>query len=567
MSAPLPVVTGPPLPRTDAPADQEYDAVIIGSGFGGAMCAHELVSAGWRVLMIERGDWVPRGPRNWAPDQAMDLASAWGHDAYEVGAAIRNSAGAFHCVGGPSVYYGGASLRYRIRDFEPAPEITGDTGTGWPFGYDTLEPWYCRAEQLIGVVGDDTDDPTAPPRSVPARHGPALSRTSQRISAAARALGLTPSILPLAINWGSEPGRARCASCNTCDAYACAIGAKNDMATAVLPRLLGSGLTLVTNSIVVRLHARGRHVSRVDCVDARSGARASYRGRHVVLAAGALASPHLILASGLERFNPSGHLVGRFLMRHCNAMVYGLFREPPNPELAFHKQVAFFDAYFGHPTVREPAGKLGCIQQVHAPPTGVAQSRLPRALRGVVPPLVHRSTGLLVIAEDQPQIENRVAIDPGRPDVHGLPRAIISHRYAARDLKARRALARLARGVLREAGAIASLVVPIGTFSHALGTLRMGTVEDRSPVDPEGRFRGLENLWVADGSVLPTAAAVNPSLTIAANALRIARRIAETAMRQRRTAHGVEPWSPSPVRAERPVGRRAHDDELPTAPR
>jgi choline dehydrogenase-like flavoprotein len=261
-------------------------------------------------------------------------------------------------------------------------------------------------------------------------------------------------------------------------------------------------------------------------VDARSGAPSSFRGRHIVLAAGALASPHLVLASGLDRLNPSGRLVGRFLMRHCNALVYGVFREPPDPDRSFHKQVAFFDAYFGHAALGGPAGKLGCVQQIHPPPRGLVEDRLPAPLRPLAAAFVARSTGLLVIAEDQPVFANGVSIEGGRTDVHGLPRARISHRYTRRDREARRALVRMASAILREAGAFASIVMPIRTFSHAIGTLRMGEDPFLSPVDPDGRFRGIDNLWVTDGSTMPTAAAVNPSLTIAANALRIAARMA-----------------------------------------
>jgi len=134
-------------------------------------------------------------------------------------------------------------------------------------------------------------------------------------------------------------------------------------------------------------------------------------------------------------------------------------------------------------------------------------------------------TGLLVIAEDQPQYGNRVEVDPQQRDAYGMPRAIITHRYSPRDRAARRALARIAASILRQAGARATYRFPIRTFSHAIGTLRMGRQPETSPLDSDGRFRGVDNLWVADGSALPTAAGVNPSLTIDANALRTADRI------------------------------------------
>ncbi len=169
-----------------------------------------------------------------------------------------------------------------------------------------------------------------------------------------------------------------------------------------------------------------------------------------------------------------------------------------------------------------------------------------------------------MIAEDQPRSDNRVAIDPRRFDVHGLPRASVTHRYTTRDLRARRALSRLGRSILREAGAITTVALPIRTFSHAIGTMRMGAAAADSPVDPDGRFRGIDNLWVADGSVLPTAAGVNPSLTIAANALRIGRRIADTAGRPARCAHaGAESFTTSLARIDSPTEGRSGLSAVP----
>ena len=162
--------------RIEAPVERGgWDAVVIGSGFGGTMAARELVRAGWRVLMLERGDWVARGPHNWAPRSVGPLTDAYSTATpYRVLAGgDREWMGAFECVGGPSVFYGGVSLRFRERDFEPAPEIVGDSGARWPFGYRELEPYYARAERLLGVAGDDGGDPTAPraQRRLPAPAG------------------------------------------------------------------------------------------------------------------------------------------------------------------------------------------------------------------------------------------------------------------------------------------------------------------------------------------------------------------------------------------------------------
>jgi len=506
-----------------------WDAVVIGSGFGGTMAAYELVRAGWRVLMLERGDWVKRGPHNWAPHGVGPLTEAYSTASpYQVLAGgEREWIGAFECVGGPSVFYGGVSLRFRELDFEPAPEITGVSGARWPIGYHELEPHYARAERLLGVAGDDVGDPTAPARSGSYPHPPgSLTPTARRIWEAASRLGLAPFRLPLALNHGHAGGRRPCAACSTCDLFACAISAKNDLATAVLPGLIASGLVLRPRTVAVRLREGGGRVWAVDCVDRASGRHLRFEGRHFVLAGGALASPHLVLASGLDARSPARAAIGRYLTRHHNVIVAGLFPRPTDPDRQFHKQVGIHDFYFGDPGADAPAGKLGGIQQLSTPPPELVKAHLPVGLGRFVAPLLRNVTGLLTMTEDQPRIDNGVHLDQTRRDRFGLPQLVVSHRPSARDLAAAAALVRHARRVLREAGAVVTRLQPIRTFSHAVGTLRAGRDPRTAPVDHDGRLRGTENLYVADASLFPTAGGVNPSLTIAALALRIGERLA-----------------------------------------
>lgn len=506
-----------------------YDTVIVGSGFGGAMVAHELVGAGQRVLMIERGDWVHRGPHNWAPEAVGPLTPHYSTETpyRALAGGEREIVGSFNCVGGPSVFYGGASLRFRAEDFDLDPEIAGDSGAAWPYRYSDLEAYYSHAERIIGVAGETGSDPIEPFRSAPYPHPPgALTPTSRRVRQAARSLGLRPFRIPLAFNHARRDGRAPCAACGTCDGFACAIGAKNDLATAVLPELIRRGLTLAANTVAVRLVSDDLRVRAVECVERNGGRRVLYEAARFVLAAGALASPHLILASSLEPLNPAGHVVGRFLMRHFNAVVVGVFPRRPDPHEQFHKQIGIHDYYFGHPSVTSPPGKLGGIQQMGTPPAALVKAYLPGPLGVAAATVLPHVTGLLVIAEDQPRFENRVEIDPRSADRFGLPELRITHRYTPRDRAAGRALIGRARQVLRRAGAWATYVQPIRTFSHALGTVRMGLEPGSSPLDGDCRFRGVDNLYVVDGSCLPTSAGVNPSLTIAANALRVGARLA-----------------------------------------
>ncbi len=519
---------------------ERFDAIVIGSGFGGTMAAHALVHAGMRVLMIERGGWLDRGPHNWEASGVIYATPEYNsEEGYTVRGEREGVENALFCVGGLSVFYGGVSLRLRERDFQFNSEVSIESGGRWPYGYEDLEPYYERAERILRVAGETSpaSDPASPGSSgsaigadptAPRRNGhytqamARLSQTSGLVGDAAASLGLHPFRLPLAINGEAGNGRSACIACLTCDAFPCAIGAKNDLAAAVLPALLERGMRLEPNLVAVQLVQHAGRIERVDCVDRRTGDRRSWRAREFVLSAGALSSPHLLLASGLHGRNPGGGSVGRYLMRHCNGIVYGLFRRPPNPMREFHKQVAIHDYYFGHSEVREPVGKLGSIQQVHSPPLGVALERLPRALHRGVPWLVERMTGLLVIAEDQARRENHVALDPVRRDRFGMQRLVIHHCYSARDRAARRALMRAARRILRAAGTRLCYKHTIHTFSHAVGTVRMGDDPRTSALDHACRYRGVVNLRVIDGSFMPASGGLNPSLTIAANALRAA---------------------------------------------
>ncbi|HEX5818706.1 MAG TPA: GMC family oxidoreductase [Gemmatimonadales bacterium] len=509
------------------PRDEHFDVVIVGSGPGGAGAAAPLVESGVRVLMLEAGTWVPRSPANRDPG-AVALLSEWfdRHAPYDADTdGGRKPAGQLQCVGGQSVFFGAVAFRNRAEDFAPPAEIVGTSDACWPIDYSELEPWYGVAERLLCVSGTPEGDPTEPWRSTSlAESAPSLTPTGHALHRAARRRGLSPFAPPLAIA-RTPVGRPGCTACARCDGHACSPSAKGDAAT-IVTSLVGSGLVLRTRAIATRLVTSDDHVVAVEYIDLRDGRRRTVRADHVVLAAGALATPHLLLASGLQLRNPAGRAVGRYLTRHCNAVVVGAFGQAPGGGRVPYKEFAVHDFYFGHPS-RPAWRRVGTIQQTSLPDAMVAREA-PAPLRPLVSRLLPHLMGLLVMCEDQPVATNAVSLDRSRQDAWGRPTLRITHRFTDRDRHARAVLQREAAAILRAAGARLTITRSIDSFTHALGTVRMGLDPATSPLDAHGRFRGFANLFVSDASALPTAAAVNPALTIMANALRIGAHLAST---------------------------------------
>ncbi len=356
----------------------DYDAIIVGSGFGGAMTAHALAEAGQRVAIIERGGWVGRHPANWAASATLELSPFYPAVARRAGGAGRDRhVRAPACVGGGSVFFGGVSLRFRERDFESDPAITFGTSAAWPYGYEELAPYYDRAERLLDLAGTAGADPLDPSRSGPyPQPTPALSPVSARIADAARTVGLHPFPLPLAINFRSDNGgRPACARCSTCDTYACAIGAKNDVAATLL-QSPPAGVTVLPGTTVRGLRAERGRVQAAACVRSDGTVRL-LRARRYFLAAGALGTPPLVLASGLHELNPAGQAVGRHLVRHCSSIVMGVFLRPLDEAPGFHKQIGIHDLYFAIGAGTEPASSGRSSRSAIRPPVSSRASCRP----------------------------------------------------------------------------------------------------------------------------------------------------------------------------------------------
>ncbi len=423
-------------------------------------------------------------------------------------------------VGGMSVFYGGASFRLRERDF-----------AGWPISYDDLEPYYGQVEKLLEVHGRAGEDPLEPRRSEGYPYPPIpLAPPALRIREAASRLGYRPFVMPLAINFNGGSSRTTCVRCDTCDGFPCKVGAKNDLAATVLRPAQRLGLRIVTGAIVSRLRT-GRDRNRIlgaECIDQQSRRPFSVEADVVVLSAGALASPVILMRSQLPE-SEGNRYIGHFLMRHCSAVVTGIFPFKTNPDRVFHKQLCLTDFYEDH---RDQYGtSTGVIQDVYAPVHEVVAHHAPPALKWLARPISPRMQNLICIAEDEPEFANCVGLADQR-DGFGLEVPQVDHHYSRADFRRRDHLVSRARKVLKSAGAlVARAFYQIDSFSHAVGTVRFGPTPSTGVLDPECRFWGLRNLFVLDGSFMPTSAGMNPSLTIAANAARVADLIVNGAAR------------------------------------
>ncbi|MBN2403554.1 MAG: GMC family oxidoreductase [Spirochaetes bacterium] len=508
---------------------KNYEYIIIGSGFGGAFAAYNLAKAGKEVLIVDRGEWVKRDDSCWdetrlhikdplyrgetpfyADQKSGKAEKMWTDDT----------------VGGMSTFYGAVSLRMREDDFLGAPlpdAARRDEQSAWPFAYKDIAAYYDKAEQLLGIAGIAGKDITEPKRATKYLHEPEkeLALPSKKIWEASVKLGLHPFYLPMAINFSGKYGKGKCISCSTCDHYLCKIEAKNDLSVTVLPEAVKSGAVLVPDTRAVKINCSGKKAKSVDLVHQSTYERITVRGDNIIIAGGALATPHLLLSSGIDNIIQN-YLIGRYLFRHANGLTAGLFPYKTNPDRKLQKQIGISDYYFGapYPSKDLPAGVWGMIQDISSIGKGVIMENAPKGLKTIAGFVTDYLINLMCMAEDIPQLTNRVYIETGKRDKFGMPSLMVYHRYHKRDLDALRALYKKAKKIIFKAGGLPIGTLGFNTFSHAMGTCRMGVSKSASVVDPECRVWGLTNLYVIDASVMPSGGSVNPSLTIAALSLR-----------------------------------------------
>jgi choline dehydrogenase-like flavoprotein len=514
-----------------------YDVAIIGTGAGGGTLAYALAATGKRILVLERGGFVPREKENWQT-RAVNVEGR-----YQAKETWRDASGAplhphtNYYVGGNTKFYGAALFRLRREDFGEVKHW-GGVSPAWPLAYEDFEPYYAAAERLYHVHGERGVDPTDPPASGPYPHPPVTHEPRiQALHDDFARLGLRPFHVPLGVMLDEgRPWKSPCIRCATCDGHPCLVNAKADAhVVAVNPALEHANVTLLTGAFVSRLGTSpsGREVTEIHVE--REGAREIYRAGVVVVSCGAINSAALLLRSASER-HPRGlangsDVVGRHYMGHVNSVLMALSK-CPNPTV-FQKTLALNDFYFGAPDWEHPMGHISFVGKLDADTLAAGAPAV--APRWSLDLMARHSLDFWLTSEDLPDPDNRVTLDrEGNIVLAYRPNNEEGHRRLTAKLKELMKLQTrcgVHGGDCHEGIFARSLYVgqriPLAGVAHQNGTIRFGIDPATSALDVNCKAHEVDNLYVVDGSFFPSSAAVNPALTIAANALRVGAHLTE----------------------------------------
>ena len=503
--------------------EASYDIIIIGTGAGGGTLAHRLAPTGKRILLLERGGYVPRERDNWDTHAVVTLGKYHTKEGWQAADGKEFHPGTHYYVGGNTKFYGAALLRLRERDFEEVVH-QGGVSPAWPIRYADLEPYYTEAEHLYQVHGERGIDPTDPWASAPYRY-PAISHEPriQKLNDDLEALGLRPFPLPVGVLLDEQNRqKSKCIRCATCDGHPCLINAKADAQTiCVDPALEHPNVTLLTGTKVVRLEtdAAGRTVTGV--VAERDGETETYMADIVVLSAGAINSAALLLRSASETHpnglaNRSG-VVGRNYMCHINTVMLAISREE-NPTV-FQKTLGINDFYFGSEDWEYPMGHISFVGKTDA---NVLAAGAPPFVPGfTLEQMARHSLDFWMTSEDLPDLDNRVEVTAdGGIKLYYTPNNGEGHRRLVGQLKSMLGHIGCHEHLIPQNAYIGKRI-PLAGVAHQNGTVRFGVDPETTALDTNCKAHDLDNLYVVDGSFFPSSGAVNPALTIMANALRV----------------------------------------------
>ncbi len=480
----------------DAYSRIKYDVVIIGSGAGGGTLAYALATKGMRVLLVERGISIPKEDDNWTEKGALG-------NKYRT---RKNPINHFY-VGGATKLYGAALYRLRAQDFVSTSHSNGASPL-WPISYDELEPYYCKAEQLYRVHGSLDEDPTEPFHSMPYPYNPISHEPFiQTIVDKLKQNGHKVSSIPRGIDVG--PNRT-CIFCSTCDGYACKVHGKMDTeVAAILPALQTGNLDLVSEAECLRLTTNSSGTKIIEADIRQRSQVFKVTGHSFVVSGGVKGSPQLLFKSKCSSHpnglaNSSG-LVGRYLCGHNAQLLFCLNGLTKIPKL-HQKTFALNEFYHGSATF--PAA-LGVIQAAGQIPVWMGFNRLVQPLMRM---LASRSLLVFFMNEVLPSYENRIFLEEN---------GNLKTSFTPNNLESFYELRKIAINLFKNAGFPIVLSRKQPLLWHPVGTCRFGRDPQNSVLDQWCRTHDIDNLYVVDGSFLPSAGAVNTALTVMAQALRV----------------------------------------------
>ncbi|MFY8150340.1 MAG: GMC oxidoreductase [Prochlorococcaceae cyanobacterium] len=534
-SLPAPGCTSSPLPgatQLEVSSGDHFDVVIIGSGAGGGTLARVLASSGLRILVLERGDWLPQEPENWQAEAVFQQGRYVSPDLWTDKHGHRFQPGSHYFVGGATKMYGAHHFRLRERDFE---ELIHEDGLSpaWPLRYADFAPWYQRAEEMYHVHGLRGEDPTEPPAEAPYPHPPISHEPRiQQLADDLRSAGLHPFHAPSGVMLDeAHMAFSRCRRCNNCDGFPCLVHAKSDAEViGVRPALASATVSLLTRAEVRRLETdpTGRSVKTVHLL--RDGEPLQVSGDVVVVSCGAANSARLLLLSASDQ-HPRGlangsDQVGRNYMFHNSKAAVALSHEP-NPTV-FQKTISVNDWYFGDPEFAYPMGNIQMTGKTRgAMMKGYAPQETFLMPEWSMDRIAAHALDFWLSTEDLPDPENRVRVDG---------EGAIQLCYTPNNQKAATHLWRRLEGLLDrlylrnhlvERQVYIKATMGIAAVGHQAGTCRFGTDPATSVLDVHCKAHELDNLYVVDTSFMPSIGAVNPSLTAIANAIRVGEHLLE----------------------------------------
>jgi len=512
---------------------EHYDVVIVGTGAGGGTIANVLAKAGKRILLLERGDFLPREKENWDPAKVFIDGRYVSKDTWYDAKGKPFQPQVHYFVGGATKMYGAALYRLRPQDFGEIQHADGPS-PAWPLTYDDFEPWYTKAEWLYQVHGAHGEDPTEGhwSRQYPwpaVSHEPRIQQIADDLGKG----GYHPFSAPCGILLDEENrAKSACIRCSTCDGFPCLVHAKSDAEViGVRPVLDLENVTLVTGAEVESFRTDDGGTTVTGVVVSRDGRAEEYSGDIVILAAGAANSARVLLRSASDK-HPNGlangsDQVGRNYMFHNSNAVVAIDKEPN--DTVFQKTLGLNDFYFAGDGRQWPLGNIQMVGKSNAAAMRGEEPKLTAlAPNFTLAEVARHAVDFWLTTEDIPKPDNRITVDAG---------GSVHIDYTATNQVEADGLYKELRTVMNHVGMAGhhvldknfymNMAIPVAGVAHQAGTCRFGTDPKDSVLDVNCKAHELDNLYVVDASFFPSIGAVNPALTVMANAIRVGEHLIE----------------------------------------